>query len=137
MSENCPAPGSEAANLASALRAQADLSRDPAVAESLRRSAAQMEEADAKLQEGLASLEQAIAQARALAEDPGSENALPRWVVVALILVAVFVFLLSLVRGVHGGVPHAASPLESPSQIQHDQAIYPPKKTQPARPVLA
>jgi hypothetical protein len=100
MSENCPDPGSDAANLASALRAQADLSRDPAAAESLRRSAVQMEEADAKLQEGLASLEQAIAQARALAEDPGRENALPRWVVVALAVVVVFVLLLSMaVRG--------------------------------------
>ena len=94
MSENRPDPGSEAASLASALRAQADLSRDPAMAESLRRSAAQMEEADAKLREGLASLEQAIAQARALAEDPGSESALPKWVVVALAVVVVFVLLL-------------------------------------------
>ena len=96
MSENCPDPGSEAANLASALRAQADLSRDPVMAESLRRSAARMEEADARLQDGLASLEQAIAQARGLAEDRGSENALPRWVVVALILVVVLVLLLSM-----------------------------------------
>lgn len=101
MSENCPDPGSEAANLASALRAQAELSRDPAAAELLRRSAAQMEEADAKLREGLASLEQAIAQARALAEDPGSENALPKWVVVALAVVVVVVLCLTMaIRGV-------------------------------------
>lgn len=99
MSKNCPDPGSEAANLASALRAQADLSRDPAAADLLRCSAAQMEEADARLREDLAHLEQAVAQARALAEDPGSEHALPKWVVV-LAVVVMFVLLLSMaIRG--------------------------------------
>ena len=100
MSEN-PDRGSEAVNLAAALRAQAELSRDPAVAESLRRSAAKMDEADARLREGLASLEQAITSARAVAEEHGGKDALPRWVVVALTLAVVFVLGLSLV--VRGG----------------------------------
>lgn len=100
MPENCPDPGGEAANLASALRAQADLTRDPAVAESLRRSAARMEEADARLREGLADLEQAVANARALGDDRVGENALPKWVVVALVLAVVSVVFLTLaVRG--------------------------------------
>lgn len=100
MPEN-PDRGSEAVSLASALRAQAELSRDPAVAESLRRSAAKMDEADARLGEGLASLEQAITSAKAVAEEHDSEDALPRWVGVALILAVVFVLGLSLV--VRGG----------------------------------
>jgi hypothetical protein len=100
MSENCPDPGSEAANLASALRAQAELSRDPAEAEALRHTAARMDEADARLRDGLADLERAIADAKAVANDRVSENALPRWVVVALVLAAVSVLLLSLaIRG--------------------------------------
>lgn len=99
MSEN-PDRGSEAVNLAAALRAQAELSRDPAVAESLRRSAARMEEADARLREGLASLEQAVTSAKAVAEERAGKDALPRWVVVALTLAVVFVLGLSLaVRG--------------------------------------
>ncbi len=101
MSENRPDPGSEAANLASALRAQAELSRDPAEAESLRRTAERMEEADARLRDGLADLDRAITDAKALADDRVGENALPRWVVVALILAAVFVLLLSMV--IRGG----------------------------------
>lgn len=96
MPENCPDPGGEAANLASALRAQADLTRDPAVAESLRRSAARMEEAEARLREGLADLEQAVAKSRALVDERVVENALPKWVVAALVLAAVFVVLLTL-----------------------------------------
>jgi hypothetical protein len=100
MSENCPDPGSEAANLASALRAQAELTRDPAVAESLRRSAARMEEADARLRDGLADLERAITDAKALADDRTGENALPRWVLAALVLAVLFVvFLAMAVRG--------------------------------------
>jgi anti-sigma factor RsiW len=100
MPETGPDRGTDAASLASALRAQAELSRDPAMAESLRHSAAKMEEADARLQEGLASLEQAIAEARALAEDRGGENTLPRWVVVALVVAVVVVLLLSMaIRG--------------------------------------
>ena len=95
-----PDRGSEAVSLASALRAQAELSRDTGVAESLRRSAAKMDEADARLREGLASLEQAVTNARTLAEEHGAEDALPRWVVVVLTLAVVFVLGLSLaVRG--------------------------------------
>jgi hypothetical protein len=100
MPEN-PDRGSEAVNLAAALRAQAELSRDPAVAESLRRSAARMEEADARLRDGLASLEQAITNAKTVADERGSENALPRWVVVVLTLAVVFV--LGLGVAVRGG----------------------------------
>ena len=95
-----PDRGSEAVNLAAALWAQAELSRDPVVAESLRRSAARMEEADARLREGLANLEQAVTSAKAMAEEHGGKNALPRWVVVVLTLAVLFVLGLSLaVRG--------------------------------------
>lgn len=107
MPEN-PDRGSEA--LASALRAQAGLSRDPAVAESLCSSAAKMEEADARLREGLASLEQAITSAKAVAEEHGGEDALPRWVVVLTLAVVSVLGLSLVVRGGAMSAPLAPMP---------------------------